>query len=221
MKIRSLISISALSSALLFFLVASASAFATCNDNPPKITSVSKGTDGKTVVISYKLLENGGCAWPPDFFQLRWTEGEGPATQNQSSQLKGNSVQGSFTMVFDQSRLWGFILEACKSNWGDSADCTPWSPMRYYKPYGPYECHTPYVWRNAFPNDFVCVTNQTVQETVADNAAAASRLSPDHVNCIYGFVWRGAIASDHVCVTPSTRQQVADDNAQEAARQLP
>ena len=219
MKVRSLLPIASLASALLF---APAGAHATCKDAAPQITSITKSADGKNVVIKSSYLKvASGCAFPPDFYQLRWTQGEGPATQGQSAQLKGGEIFSEFDMVFDTTKLWGFILEACKSNTLAPSDCSPWSPMRYYKPYGPYECRSPYVWRNAFPNDFVCVTNQTVQETVADNAAAASRLSPDKVNCIYGFVWRGAVPSDHVCVTPSTRQQVANDNAQEAARQLP
>ena len=208
-------------SVLLLFLSFGARSYACTEPSFPQITSVNKGNDAKSVVIRWNFSAETFCVWPPDFYQVRWTQGEGPGTQGQSQQFKSNQATDSVSMIFDQSKLWGFIVQACKSNFAASSTCTPWSPMRYYKPYGPNECRSPYVWRNAFPNDFVCVTNQTVQETVADNAAAASRLSPDHVNCIYGFVWRGAIPSDHVCVTPSTRQEVADDNAQATARRLP
>ena len=221
MKVRSLLPIGALSSALLFLLF-TAPAFADCHDGPPQILSITKGSDNKTVVIKYVDQHAfSGCAWPADFYQLRWTQGEGPGTQGQSAQLKGIPLGGEFNLVFDTTKLWGFVLESCYNKTLAPSACSSWSPMKFYKPFGPYMCHTPYVWRNAFPNDFVCVTPQTSQEAAADDAAAASRLSPDHVNCIYGFVWRGAIPSDHVCVTPSTRQQVADDNAQAAARQLP
>jgi hypothetical protein len=210
--------------ALFIFLFISPKTYARCKAPAGlQITSVEKGKDSKTVVISFDWNTGvSACVYPPDFYQIRWTQGEGPATQGQSEKLHyDHGAVGSFTLVFDQSKLWGFVLEACQNEVAASSNCTPWSPMRYYKPYGPYMCKSPYVWRGAYANDVICVTTQTRQEAADDNAAAASRLAPDKVNCIRGFVWRGAIPSDHVCVTPEIRQEAQEDNAQRYARQLP
>lgn len=135
--------------------------------------------DGKTVVINSSYLKvASGCAWPADFYQIRSTQSEGPATQMQTAPLKGGNASGSFALVFDQKKLWGFVLQACKSNFAAPSDCSPRSPMRYNKPYGPNQCRSPYVWRNAFPSDHVCVTPSTRTAVAADNAQAAIRRLP-------------------------------------------
>jgi hypothetical protein len=85
--------------------------------------------------------------------------------------------------------------------------------------YGPDTCISGYVWRNAFPNDHVCVTEDVLLQTAADNAAAASRVDPGGAygpdSCIdgFGWVWRDAGPSDHVCVSGAVRSQAAADNA--------
>ena len=45
-------------------------------------------------------------------------------------------------------------------------------------PNGPDTCKQGYVWREAFPNDHVCVTPQTRQQTQDDNSQAAQRREP-------------------------------------------
>jgi hypothetical protein len=84
-------------------------------------------------------------------------------------------------------------------------------------------CAQGYVWREAFPNDHVCVTPETRSQTANDNSQAATRIDPvDRTygpdTCIQGYVWREAIPSDHICVLPETRSQTADDNSQAASR---
>ena len=79
-------------------------------------------------------------------------------------------------------------------------------------------CRYPFVWREAFAGDHVCVTPDTRSRAAYDNSAAADRINPDNHDygpdtCRYGFVWREASASDHVCVTPDTRTRAARDNA--------
>jgi len=76
-----------------------------------------------------------------------------------------------------------------------------------------------YVWREAYPNDHVCVTPDIRTQARADNAAAASRVQPGGGpfgpdTCKQGYVWREARPSDHVCVTPATRTRAAQDNAE-------
>jgi hypothetical protein len=43
--------------------------------------------------------------------------------------------------------------------------------------YGPDTCAATFVWREAFPGDTICVSTQERDGTLADNAAAASRLA--------------------------------------------
>jgi hypothetical protein len=83
--------------------------------------------------------------------------------------------------------------------------------------HGPLTCLDGYVWRQATPQDHVCVTPEVRAQTARDNALAPTRRSatpgtfgPDL--CAPGYVWREALAGDHVCVTPATWHQVHDDN---------
>jgi hypothetical protein len=82
---------------------------------------------------------------------------------------------------------------------------------------GPGTCAPGYVWREAVPNDHVCVTPQVRDQTRNDNAQAGSRRSPTGGpsgpdTCRPGFVWRDAFSGDHVCVTVQARSQAAQDN---------
>ena len=78
-------------------------------------------------------------------------------------------------------------------------------------------CRQGYVWREATPQDHVCVTPGTRAQTRDDNAHAADRISrTDHRygpdTCVQGYVWREATPDDYVCVTSGTRSQARDDN---------
>ncbi|WP_248961703.1 hypothetical protein [Sphaerisporangium perillae] len=88
----------------------------------------------------------------------------------------------------------------------------------------PDTCISGFVWREAVPNDRVCVTPQVREQTRMDNQAAAERVDPNGASgpdsCISGFVWREAVADDHVCVTPEQRSQAASDNSQASARRV-
>jgi hypothetical protein len=87
-------------------------------------------------------------------------------------------------------------------------------------------CLQGYVWREARPEDHVCVTAQVRAATRDENAAAASRRSPTGGaygpdTCRQGFVWREAFPGDHVCVTPASRTRTAQDNAAANDRRNP
>ena len=91
--------------------------------------------------------------------------------------------------------------------------------------YGPNTCLEGYVWRQANPTDYVCVTPAVRTQTAQDNAAAASRVNPNGGpfgpdTCLNGYVWRQAFTNDNVCVLPATRTEAANDNAQAANRVL-
>jgi hypothetical protein len=89
--------------------------------------------------------------------------------------------------------------------------------------YGANACLEGWVWRQAIPTDYVCVTPDVRTQTAQDNAAAASRVNPNGGpygpdTCLNGYVWREAYTNDHVCVLPATRTEAANDNAQAANR---
>jgi hypothetical protein len=89
--------------------------------------------------------------------------------------------------------------------------------------YASETCLEGYVWREAFPNDYVCVTPETRAQAANDNRQAAARRQPGGGafgpdTCRQGYVWREARPEDHVCVAPETRAQTLTDNAQAAAR---
>lgn len=86
-------------------------------------------------------------------------------------------------------------------------------------------CKPGYVWREAYPNDTVCVLPATRTQVRADNRAAASRINPRPGRyrpneCKPGFVWRIARPSDLVCVVPSQRDQAQADNKVAAYRRV-
>ena len=84
-------------------------------------------------------------------------------------------------------------------------------------------CVQGYVWREAGPNDHVCVSGATRSQAQQDNAQAGARRQPGGGpygpdTCRQGFVWREAFPNDHVCVTGATRSEAQADNAQASAR---
>jgi hypothetical protein len=79
-------------------------------------------------------------------------------------------------------------------------------------------CKQGYVWREATPNDYVCVRPSQRTQARSDNAHASERWLPGSYVCRQGYVWREARPNDYVCVTPSVRAQVRYDNAHAAER---
>ena len=77
-------------------------------------------------------------------------------------------------------------------------------------------CASGFVWREARPDDRVCVTPESRAQAAEENAAAGSRVDPNGAygpnTCVSGFVWREAFEGDVVCVTPERRQAVRDEN---------
>jgi hypothetical protein len=85
-------------------------------------------------------------------------------------------------------------------------------------PHGPDTCLWGYVWRDAGPDDHVCVTPEARDQAARDNELADSRRNPDGGEwgpdtCLDGYIWREAFPADHVCVTPERYDQVQAENA--------
>src|SRR5262245_33535393 len=99
------------------------------------------------------------------------------------------------------------------------------APARAQLPVGSDTCLQGFVWRDAFPNDHVCVTPDTRERAARDNSQAAARREPGGGpygadTCRQGYVWRDAGPNDRICVTPETRAEAAADNAQATARRV-
>jgi len=77
-------------------------------------------------------------------------------------------------------------------------------------------CKSDFVWREAKPDDYVCVPPASRSRVSKENAEAASRRDPDGAygpnTCINGYVWREAFDGDVVCVTPEVRALVKEEN---------
>jgi hypothetical protein len=96
------------------------------------------------------------------------------------------------------------------------------APPQEVKNPGGDGCQPGFVWRQARPEDHVCVTPETRQSVAEDNRQAESRRDPLQANrpgtCRSGFVWREAFAGDVVCVTPGVRRTTAIDNSKAGER---
>ena len=84
-------------------------------------------------------------------------------------------------------------------------------------------CISGYVWREAKPNDRVCVTPASRTQAAADNHMAPARRQSGGgaygpATCKQGYVWREAFAGDTVCVTPEARTRTAEENTRAATR---
>jgi hypothetical protein len=90
--------------------------------------------------------------------------------------------------------------------------------------YGPDTCKQGFVWREAGPNDRVCVTPEIRDQAAEDNRQAEARRDPAGPygpnTCLQGYVWREAFEGDFVCVTPEIRDQALSDNSQADERRM-
>lgn len=147
-----------------------------------------------------------------DFYQVRWSR---PGlSEQQFSTSNQNGID--FTNAHFNT-IYTFYAQGCVSHWYGSS-CSDWSPTIRVATYYPGYCHVGYVWREAGPSDYVCVTPATRSQAAYDNSQRYNRVDPNGGpygpdTCLQGYVWREAFSGDHVCVTPATRSQAAYDNA--------
>ena len=72
-------------------------------------------------------------------------------------------------------------------------------------------CQQGFVWREAVPNDHVCVTP-------TERAIAAQQNRNPYYTCPRGYVWREAVRGDYRCVTSEERTMTWDQNAKAGER---
>lgn len=218
----------------LMMLAFSRVAFAIC-DVPP---GVSVGRSGASqLVVSFTNMarpvpSTGGFQRCFTHYNLRWAVPQHGEQQVEVSDGVCSPYPSSacvYSMNANVDKPYRVSMQGCNSRFLASSRCTAWSSPAYFLPYGQDTCADGYVWREAFPNDHVCVPPDTRRQAAADNAAAASRLAGggDYGpgTCKVGFVWREAdrfggntAGNDRVCVPPATRQQAWNDNATAPSR---
>lgn len=80
----------------------------------------------------------------------------------------------------------------------------------------PGGCKPGFVWREARPDDRVCVTPEARARVAGENASAASHVDANGAygpsTCLSGYVWREAFAGDLACVTPQARDLAREEN---------
>lgn len=85
-----------------------------------------------------------------------------------------------------------------------------------------HDCKPGYVWREAAPDDQVCVTPESRDRVRVENRLADIRRQPGGGpygpnTCKMGFVWREAFPGDVVCVEGEIRSLVRQENAEAAS----
>jgi hypothetical protein len=164
-----------------------------------------------------------------DFYHVRYRALGG----DKQIKISSNSSNGYFFDLNNvrPSATYIVSLQACQSNFLASSDCGAWRSVSLTtaaapKPYGVDTCNQGYVWREAQPNDRVCVTPAVRTQTRDENNSAADRREPNGGaygpnTCKQGFVWRDATANDPICVIPAVRTQAAEDNRRAGERRVP
>lgn len=89
--------------------------------------------------------------------------------------------------------------------------------------FGADQCVQGFVWREATPDDHVCVTPEVRDAALADNANKEARWVDPLASpplCVAGYQWRFATAIDYVCVLPETWRQAQLDNQAAESRKV-
>jgi hypothetical protein len=84
-------------------------------------------------------------------------------------------------------------------------------------PHGVNTCLYPFVWRDAGPNDEVCVPEDRRAAVAFENFLHGNLVEPNGGpygpnTCRPGWVWRDAFAGDQTCVGPESRDLAAEEN---------
>jgi hypothetical protein len=155
-----------------------------------------------------------------DFFQILWSPSDkSPQTQITLQNPSNSEVTSHTFSNLDPKTYYGFAVQSCNKSFAEASNCTQWSPVAYWQPL-PGWCRVGFVWRNAFHDDNVCVTQAQEATAQAENVAGPGLQKTDG-KCISGYVWRQARPSDHVCVSPAERTQTEEENKNASGHTLP
>ncbi len=178
-----------------------------CAADRPCLNQLSQ--NGTTAVVGWDGHQN------YNHYNFRWS---GPGHPESQSQIDGGSG-GSASFTVEPASTYTVKVQGCNVDITGHSTCSSWDEGFFTSRsgYGATGCKQGFVWRGANPNDHVCVTPQTRDETAAQNAQGPALKDPNGAygpnSCKQGFVWRDAYPGDVVCVTPAARDQAAADNA--------
>jgi hypothetical protein len=192
-----------------------------CPADRPCVTELYQ--NGSTLIIGWDGHENF------NHYNFRWSR---PGKAETQSEVRGGSRSSFRINNVNEGTRYTVKVQGCNRNIFGKSSCTPWSEDSIVTRIAgsdprprPDTCKQGFVWREARPQDHVCVTPQTRSQAARDNQLAPSRRNPNggpygSDTCKDGFVWRDAFSGDHVCVTPQTRAQAAEDNRLAASRRV-
>lgn len=199
--------------ALTFYVLAATPAQAAsanqCSSGRPCITDGYQ--TGHTITIDFYAM------YRYDGYNVLWSR---PGTQPQQFHIDHDAISANLTNILPYT-TYTFSVEGCNTHFLGSSTCTPWSNSYTVSTVGSSAdvCLQGFVWRQAGPHDYVCVTPDVRSQATYDNSQASTRRNPaggayGPDTCLQGYVWRDAFTNDHVCVTTQTRSQAAYDNSQ-------
>lgn len=148
-----------------------------------------------------------------DFYNLRYPVSGGGERQveNRSGKYTINNARPAATYTIK--------VQGCSSRTLRSSKCSPWvqESVTTVTDYGPDTCRPSLVWRDASPNDHVCVLPRERDQVASQNASASSKRQPGGGaygpdTCRQPYVWRDAFPGDHVCVSVPERDTARNQN---------
>jgi hypothetical protein len=217
---------------ILLTPLSAATAKASCDDRPGTPTGVTARVTSQSPPMIQVRWTN--TATETVFWDVEMTDEKGnmaevlPAGIGRGDTGVGLPIENTYTVPAGVTRCFRVKArterhtEGCVSrDWSNRACATTKNCS-----FGPDTCIQGFVWREAGPDDHVCVPVRPVDvraQTRSDNTQAAARRSPTGGvfgpdTCLSGFVWREAFPGDQVCVTPETRAQAARDNSLASVR---
>ena len=220
---RHYLTVSLSSGALLMIFVGNAYAI-NCTVPAPRVgfAAGNRQPFGGPIMHSQVFWYYDGRADCRDIYNVRVEVIGGNVSQTEVQGIPCPVLGCAFNVDANRDKPYVFSVQACHTAFLQSSSCSVWGAV-YYLRYGPDTCREGFVWRELVPNDHVCVSPQTRQQGITDNALAAQRRNPaggpyGPDTCLSGFVWREVTPNDHVCVPPPTRDQTRADNTLAAGR---
>lgn len=162
---------------------------------------ISASQSGSSVAVSW-----GGDGW--DKWHFRWGH---PGGAEQAYEYGGGTK--SFT-INEKGFCAKLVLkiQGCVNHIIGHDRCSPFQETDFttepQRPSGSDTCAQGFVWREAYPNDHVCVSPETRSQVASDNAR--HQMAP----CPAGLVPRLARRGDNVCVPVAVATAVKQDNTQ-------
>jgi hypothetical protein len=167
-----------------------------------------------------------------DHYNIRWSENGGPVKQVE----REGDKYFRYLSTFRPGTAYLVAVQGCDKSFGSKSQCTSWDEAFCGPPGSPCDgtqrpppttstkpapavkdaCASGYVWREARPQDHVCVPPASRTLVAQENRSASKRWDPAGAygpkTCVSGYVWREAFDGDTTCVSPERRAEVKNEN---------